>query len=218
MRGMFSMDSPLMQFLTKVADLIILNIVFLICCIPVITIGASYTAMYYVTLKLVKNEDCYVVKQFLSSFKSNFKQATIIWAVLLIIAVGLVFDGYVVMTGGSVEVFKIVLLVLGAIWGILFINVFPLLAKFDNTTMMIVKNALAVGFTHIVKTVLMLIFTALPFVLMWKKIELFPVIFMLGFSTIAFINSVWFRKIYDEMIENYMGKKEETDTDEENEG
>lgn len=214
MRGMFSMDSPLMQFLTKVADLIILNIIFLIFCIPVITIGASLSAMYYVTLKLVKDEDCYVSKQFFSVFKENFKQATVIWIPMLIVAVGLVYDAYVVMTGGSPEMFKIVLIVLTAIWGILFINVFPLMAKFDNTVLNTIKNSLVIGLTHIVKTILMFAFTIFPFVVVWKRIELFPVVAMLGFSTIAFINSVWLRKIYDGMIETYMDKKDDEERDE----
>lgn len=208
------MDSPLMQFLTKVADLIILNIIFLIFSIPVITIGASLSAMYYVTLKLVKDEDCYVSKQFFSAFKDNFKQATVIWIPMLIVAVGLVYDAYVVMTGGSPEMFKIVLIVLTAIWGILFINVFPLMAKFDNTVLNTIKNSLVIGLTHIVKTILMFAFTIFPFVVVWKRIELFPVVAMLGFSTIAFINSVWLRKIYDGMIETYMDKKDDEERDE----
>lgn len=213
MRGMFSMDSPLMQFLTKVADLIILNILFLVFSIPIFTMGASMSAMYYVTLKLVKDEECYVTKQFVASFKENFKQATLIWVVMLIIAIGLVYDAYVSVTGGSPEVFKIVLIVLSVIWGIMFIHVFPLIAKFDNTTLNIIRNALVIGLTHAVKTAFMILFTAVPFVVIWKKIELFPVVAMLGFSTIAFINSVWIRKIYDGMIETYMKPSvDESDT------
>lgn len=209
MNGLFSMDSPLMQFLTKVADLIILNILFMVFSIPIFTMGASFSAMYYVTMKLVKDEECYVTKQFVSAFKDNFKQATIIWVVMLIIAIGLVYDGYVSITGGSPETFKIVLIVFAVIWAMLFINVFPLIARFDNTILNTIKNAMVIGLTHAVKSIFMITFMAVPFVVIWKKIELFPVVAMLGFSTIAFINSVWLRKIYDGLIENYMGSKKE---------
>ena len=82
----FSMDNKFFTFMNKVADLCILNIICLVCCIPIVTAGASITAMYYVTLKMVRNEEAYIVRSFFKSFKDNFKQATIIN--LIMIAVG----------------------------------------------------------------------------------------------------------------------------------
>ena len=70
----FDLDSPLMQVLNKVADLLWLNILTLICCIPIVTAGASLTAMNYMALKIVRNEECYITKGFFKSFKQNFKQ------------------------------------------------------------------------------------------------------------------------------------------------
>ena len=84
----FSMDNKFFTFMNKVADLCILNIICLVCCIPIVTAGASITAMYYVTLKMVRNEEAYIVWSFFKSFKDNFKQATIIN--LIMIAVGAV--------------------------------------------------------------------------------------------------------------------------------
>lgn len=84
----FSMDNKFFTFMNKVADLCILNIICLVCCIPIVTAGASITAMYYVTLKMVRNEEAYIVRSFFKSFKDNFKQATIIN--LIMIAVGAV--------------------------------------------------------------------------------------------------------------------------------
>ena len=75
----FNLDSPVMQALGKMADLMWLNILTLICCIPVVTAGASLTAMHYMALKIVRNEECYITKGFFKSFKENFKQATLIW-------------------------------------------------------------------------------------------------------------------------------------------
>ena len=83
MGKIFSLDSPFVQFMNRVADIMWLNILFVICCIPVITIGASVTAMYYVTLKMVRNEESYITKSFFKSFKLNFKQATAIWLIIL---------------------------------------------------------------------------------------------------------------------------------------
>ena len=83
----FNLDSPVMVALTKMADLIIVNLLAFFCCLPIITVGASMTALHYVVLKVVRDEECYIVKSFFKSFKENFKQATVIWLieVLLII-------------------------------------------------------------------------------------------------------------------------------------
>ena len=72
-----------MRFLSKVADMIILNILFLITCIPIFTIGASMTALYYVTLRMVSGEEGPVSKDYFRSFKQNFRQATVIWLILM---------------------------------------------------------------------------------------------------------------------------------------
>ena len=80
-------NSPVMAFLNKMTDLILLNVIWLISCIPVITIGAATTAMYYVCIVSIRQGDGYVVKRFWYSFKNNFKQATIIWMIILILGI-----------------------------------------------------------------------------------------------------------------------------------
>ena len=65
----FDLDSPLMRVLTKMADLMLLNLLALICCIPIITVGASLTALHYVALKIVRNEEGYIIRTFFKSFK-----------------------------------------------------------------------------------------------------------------------------------------------------
>ena len=67
----FDLDSPLMNVLNKMADLMWLNILTLICCIPVITAGAALTSMHYVALKIVRNEESYITRSFFKSFKTN---------------------------------------------------------------------------------------------------------------------------------------------------
>ena len=82
----FDLDSPLMNVLNKMADLMWLNILTLICCIPIITAGAAFTSMHYVALKIVRNEESYITRSFFKSFKTNFRQATLIWLMILLIA------------------------------------------------------------------------------------------------------------------------------------
>ena len=96
MGKIFNMDSPIMRFLNLVADLMIMNFVVTLCCLPIITIGASVTAMHYVMLKMVRGEDGYLVKDFFKSFKLNFKQATIIWLIMLLLIAVFVGDFFIV--------------------------------------------------------------------------------------------------------------------------
>ena len=80
-------DNVVMRAIGKIGDLICLNVLWLICCIPVITIGASTTALYTVMLRLVRNEEGYIFRGFFKAFKLNFKQSTIIWIILLLLGI-----------------------------------------------------------------------------------------------------------------------------------
>ena len=92
MGSIFNLDSPVMQALGKVADLMWLNVLTMICCIPVITIGPSLTAMHYMALKIVRNEECYITRGFFKSFKENFRQGVVIGIITLFITFILVGD------------------------------------------------------------------------------------------------------------------------------
>ena len=88
MKKLFDIDNPVIAFLSRLADLIGLNFLFLICCLPVFTIGAAWTALYYVTVKMVRKEESYIWKDFFKSFRENFKQATLIWLInMLVLAI-----------------------------------------------------------------------------------------------------------------------------------
>ena len=98
----FNMDSPLFSFLNRVADLIILNLLTLVCCIPIFTVGAAMTGLNYVCLKMVRNEEGYIVRGFFKSFKQNFKQATIIWLIILLAIIVLAGDFYIFTYSGGI--------------------------------------------------------------------------------------------------------------------
>ena len=92
MDRLFNMDNKFFTVMGRVADLIMLNVVFLICCLPIVTIGASLTALHYVTLKMARNEESYIIRSFFKSFKQNFKQATVINLIMLAVAAILYMD------------------------------------------------------------------------------------------------------------------------------
>ena len=97
----FNMDNKFFTFMSRVADLIILNLLCIVCCIPVVTIGPSIAAMFYVTLKMVRNEESYIVRGFFKSFKQNLKQGIVINLIMLVLAVILYVDMSIVKQMGQ---------------------------------------------------------------------------------------------------------------------
>ena len=197
--------------MSKVADLCILNIICVICCIPVITAGASITAMYYVTLKMVRNEEAYIVRSFFKSFKQNFKQATIINLIMLLIGVVLYIDLNVskAMQGGAGQIFHVIFMAFVLIYFILFLYVYPVLARFYNTIKNTIKNALFMAIRHFPYTVVMVIIAVCPLLLLLVKSyqiqsTLFVLFLLMGFALIAYCNSYFLAKIFDK----YMPKEE----------
>lgn len=95
MSEFFNPDNPIMRLITKIANSVYLNILWLICSLPVVTIGASTTSLFYVTLKMAKNEEGNLTAAYFRSFKENFRQATKIWLILLVTGIVFALDGYI---------------------------------------------------------------------------------------------------------------------------
>ena len=159
MSNLFNMDGPVLQFINKIVYSVYLNILWFLCCIPVITAGASTTALFYVTLKIAKNEEGNITKAFFRSFRENLRQRTLIWLILLALGIILSVDGYVLYHMRFENVFwtlcTAVFCVAAAAYAIVLMYIFPLLARFDNTVGAMFKNALFIGVRFLFCTVLM---------------------------------------------------------------
>lgn len=201
------MDSPLMRFLTKIADLMVLNILFCVTSIPLITIGASWTALYSVTLKMVRDEESSVSRSYFRSFRQNFKQATLLWLGVLVVLALLVLDIRVLngMAGGTAPGLLRVGVEILALLGIMVLQyLFPSLARFEASLADTLKNACMMALAHLPKTALM---TAAAVGAVWITLinnttiavglMVWPLI---GFSLMAFGNSGILRRIFDNYV------------------
>lgn len=159
MNHLLNPEGPVMQFITKIAYSAYLNILWFICCIPIFTIGASTTALFYVTLKMAKNEEGNITKAFFRSFRDNFRQGTKIWLILLIVGIVLGFDGYTLYHMRFFNAFWTILtaifIVAVAAYAIILMYIFPLLARFHNTTIAIFKNSIMIGMRFLLCTAIM---------------------------------------------------------------
>lgn len=214
-------DSGIMRVLSKICDIVCLNVLWLVCSLPVVTIGASTTALYTVMLKLVKNEEGYIFKGFLNAFKSNFKQSTIIWLILLLFG-GVCFVDYRIsemMPETLGIVFKSIFLVLAFFLLSVTIYSFALTARYENTIGATLKNALLLTVAKLPYTILMTALTVGAVVLsLWNTgilILTIPVWILIGTGLLAFINSHILRRVFrvfDEKAESEnAGERTETE-------
>lgn len=198
MGKLFDLESPLFSFLNKFADLVYLNILTMICCIPIVTIGASMTALNYVVLKMVRNEEGYITRSFFRSFKQNFKQATLIWVILLLITGILVGDAFILnySTVAFPSWFRLALAIVAFIMLFATMHIFPVLAKFENSIKQTFKNSLFMGILSLPKTILMMVCWAVPVIILIFFFQAFPVVFLLGISGPAFVCALLYNKTF----------------------
>lgn len=201
MGKLFDMDSPVMRLLNRVGDLIIMNMLMFVCCIPIITIGASVTAMHYVFLKMVRDEEGYLVRGFFKSFFQNFKQATLIWLMMLVVIMVYALD--IIIFSHSDIVFPraliIAFLALGIIMLLIAMYIFPLLARFDNTIRNTIRNAIILTFANIPRTLLMALFYAIPLIIIYYSAYSFIFFIMFGISAPAY-GAAW---LYSKIFQKY---------------
>ena len=198
MDRIFSMDSPVIRFLNRVGDLLILNFLVMFCCIPVITAGAAFTGMHYVLLKIVRDEEGYLVKGFFKSFKQNFKQATILWMLILFAIIVYVGDVLIFNYSGLEfpKVFAVLIMAVAIVLLMTAVYIFPILARFDNTIKNTLKNAFLMAFLNLPKTLLMVLLIVLPFIILHYSAYSSVFVFMFGFSLPAYASALLYSKIF----------------------
>lgn len=156
MSEIFTTDNMVIRILNRIGDILILHFLWLLCSLPIVTIGASTTALYYTAMKAVKYEDGYVARRFFKSFKENFRQSTIIWLIMLF--AGFLCGWYL---SYSIETHNSVLTmfstILTCVYTFILIYVFPLQSKFDNKITVTIRNAFLLSVKNFPWTLLMIV-------------------------------------------------------------
>ena len=200
-------DNKVLQVLAAVGDLMLLNVLWLLCCLPVITAGASTTALYYAVFKMVRKEETYPTRMFFHAFRQNLKQGILLTLLLLLVGVLLYVDLNITR---STEIsmgplLSILLLALLVVFAMVTSYVFPLLAQFENTIRGTLKNALFMSIWHLPYTLLILLLNTLPVLLFFLSPSLFAmsliVWVLVGVAGAAYLNGRLFVKIFDRYIQ-----------------
>ena len=197
----FDPDSPLMNGLSRITDLVLLNLITLAACLPVVTAGASLTAMHYVLLKMVRGEEGYILRGWLKSFKQNFRQATLVW--LLFLAAGLMVPLDIWMAacgGGGLLMVLRILLILAALTAYAdFLWVFPLLSRFEGTVPGILSAAMAMAFRAFPRTLAMGAAGAMPMIIWFLFPSMAPLVVLFGASLPGLISAYMYSPLFKKL-------------------
>lgn len=203
----------------KFGDLFILNLLFVVSCVPIITIGAATTAMYSFTTKLVKDVEGPIWKSYWSAFRKNFKAATKAWLVVLVILVAMFLEFMVsYSTAGLAYAFLLALMALEAVFlSFVLPLLFPLIARYKNTTGNYFKNAFLLCISNIGSWFYLFFIWVLPIALCAANTKIFyyswPVWLALLIAVLAYASSMVVVKLYDkiESSDNYKSEVKKYD-------
>ena len=251
MGKIFDIDSPLMHALSKLADIMWLNILTLIFATPLIIeqavtiggyliqiasgditsldgivfyvvvawlggivcsipLGPALTAMHYVLLKIVRDEDSYVTKSFFKSLKENFKQGAIL-QVIQFAAGGILLLDFLIMRDGS-GIYRYIVIAISLILYMVSLYIFPLLSKFVNTVLGTLRNAALMSIMALPKTVLMALVSAVPVVILYFfGAKALPILILMGIAGPGFVQAL----LYNNTFKRFEPKVEELSDEEE---
>lgn len=216
----FKFDSPVMQFMGKVADMIILNLLTLVLSIPIVTFGAAYTAKYYVSMKIVRGDEGTLFKPYFKAFKDNFKQSTIIWIIQLVILLLLGLDWLWIFNKGFGNVNELFIIALGVMTCfVLFITatIFPFIARFEMSIKEAYKGAGLFSFLYFIKLAFIFALEIITIVASIWYASWLPAILLFGTTTSFYFMNLTlikgFKKI-EAKVENEEAQKAVTEQNE----
>jgi len=202
MSNFFNPDNPVTKFLSLLCDLIMLNILFIVTSIPIITIGCSISSLYNITLKIIRKENPYIIKSYFKAFKDNFKQSTIIWipsAILLTFFLAEIQIIYTVIDPVYTNLQIPVLLMIFAVVSVL-IYAFPMLSLYKNSTKQILKNSVLLSIGNVPTTIFIVVIYFGLFKLAGISSEVlvkeFSIFLFCGFAILAYFISLYLDRIF----------------------
>lgn len=201
MFSFLSPDSKLMVFVSRFADLILLNLLFVLTSLPVFTVGAGSAALYTLCFRMVRNREAGIVKAYFRAFGDNFRQGTALWLLFLLVFLpGLIyFDAFYHMEGMLRYVFALFLLIL-ALAVFLAAYAFPWISQFRNSMGDVLRNCLILSLTHLPQTVCLCAINLLPWILLAVKPDFFLkisfLLVALYFSAAAYMNAALLWKVF----------------------
>lgn len=215
----FSVDSPLYKFMNRLLDILKLNAMWILCSIPIVTMGAATTAAYTITLKMVDEEEGYIAEPFWREFKTNLKKGSIIGVILLVASYAIYLDIQLYQASESgnllfliIAIIAIYLLVMHMLYA------FPLLARYENSVINTLRNSYSIAAKFLGRTILLIAILLFEFIIIfWNTTTIFVGI-LIGPACIVLTISGFVKPFFAEIErENEVHVEEEKAAEEEEE-
>lgn len=214
MSGFFNLDNGFFTTLGKLADIIMISIVWFLLCIPIITIGPATIALYYATVKAIRRERGYLFREFFKSFKQNFKRGAITGVIMTLITLFLGFDLLWAWMNMSAIKYSSILLGVFIALSVMFvcfsIYVFPILSRFDMTIKQLFKASIFMSVRHLPSTVVMFVIIASSAI----GVLFIPILIFVVPAAATLIISLLMERIFKKYMPESQGSGEETGVDE----
>ncbi|MBE6759359.1 MAG: DUF624 domain-containing protein [Ruminococcaceae bacterium] len=213
--NIFRIGSPFMVFMSKLVDILFLGIIALVCCLPIVTVGASVTAVYYTVLKMVRRKEGSVYRFFFKAFKENFWKSTVLWLIMAAVITVMYADYTLLMSRDMAyeSVLWIGLVVMSILAVMVGTYVFPMQAQFENTIFGTIKNSFILSIMNLPRTILILLVKFCPIFVAFFYPEAMYILAFFCIVGIPYMEMELFVKIFDKYIPD-----EDTDDEAEDEG
>lgn len=202
---MFRYGSPAHRAMMLLTNLMMLNLMVILTSLPIFTLGASISSMYSLTIKYAKKEDDSVFKAYYKAFKQNFKQATIIWIPNMLIGIALGAAAYYLSSSDTGAFLWIILAVLAFLFCLVSSMIYPMLGRYNNTTVAIIFNSINISIRNILPMLCVVFLNVVPWILAVEFTGIFLYLGLFwtfgGFSLIALLNSLVIARIFDKYTE-----------------
>ena len=169
MGNLFNMDNAFFRFMGKLFDVVALNLVFIIVCIPLVTIGPAISALYYASVKSIRRDRSYPIKEFFKAFKRDFKQSFIVGLILVLAAAIIYVDIRFVVDyiKNNFTAMRYVYLVIGLVISFISVYIFPLISRFSLKISGLFRLSFYLAIRHLLTTIVSIILLFGGFVLVY---------------------------------------------------
>ena len=212
MGGLFNMDNVFFTTIGKVVDIIVLSIIWILLCIPIITIGPATTALYYTIVKVIRRERGYLMREFFTSFKANFKNGAIVGIILSILFLIMYFDRTFALSLGGTKGFLMLSVFNAMIFLLLCITtyIFPILSRFKMSKKQLMKTALFMSMKHLPTTILLVIIVVACAIATY----IIPMLFFVTPAVCCLLCSLLLERVFKKYMPEKSEDAEITGTDE----
>ena len=195
----FDSGNPVMRFLSRLVDLAILNIMTVVYALPLITAGASLTAMNYVLLHLYRRDETYVTRMFRKSFKDNLRQGIPLGLIVLFTALITAVDLWAMHASGSrlITLMMIIITVIAGFLFVAFVYMFALQSRYENSVKGTIINAFRLALGNLPRTALMMVIWIVCILVMVYLHRAAPLAFLIyGFSLPGYLCTMLYEPVF----------------------